>query len=35
MRKYNVQNFVRYKLDVEDAIKRVRKPEDGDYTCFN
>ena len=32
MRKFNIQNYVRYKNDVEAAIKRVRKPEDGDYT---
>ena len=32
MRKFNIQNYVRYKNDVEAAIKKVRKPEDGDYT---
>ena len=32
MRKYNVQNYIRYKKDVEQALKRVRKPKDGDYT---
>ena len=31
MRKFNIQNYVRYKNDVEAAIKNVRKPEDGDY----
>ena len=32
MRKYNISNYVRYKKEVEDALKRVRKPIDGDYT---
>ena len=32
MRKYNIQNYIRYKKDVEQALKRVKKPEDGDYT---
>ena len=30
MRKYNISNYVRYKKEVEDAVKRVRKPIDGD-----
>ena len=34
MRKFNIQNYVRYKNDVEAAIKNVRKPEDGDYTML-
>ena len=32
MRKYNIQNYIRYKNEVEAALKRVRKPIDGDYT---
>lgn len=32
MRKFNIQNYIRYKEDVEKAIKTVKKPEDGDYT---
>jgi len=32
MRKYNIQNYIRYKKDVEQALKRVKKPENGDYT---
>lgn len=32
MRKFNIQNYVRYKNDVEATIKNVRKPEDGNYT---
>ena len=34
MRKFNIQNYVRYKNDVEAAIKNVRKPENGDYTML-
>lgn len=32
MRKYNIQNYIRYKNDVEQQLKRVRKPVNGDYT---
>ena len=32
MRKFNIQNYVRYKDDVERTIKAVKKPVDGDYT---
>jgi|TARA_R100001530_G_scaffold91599_1_gene63661 RNA polymerase sigma factor (sigma-70 family) len=32
MRKYNIANYVRYKKEVEEAVKRVRKPINGDYT---
>ena len=32
MRKYNIQNYIRYKNDVEQQLKRVSKPVDGDYT---
>ena len=32
MRKYNIQNYIRYKNDVEKQLERVRKPIDGDYT---
>jgi len=33
MRKYNVQNYIRYKKDIEKILKKVRKPIDGDY-CY-
>jgi len=32
MRKYNIQNYIRYKKEIEEALKTVRKPVDGDYT---
>jgi DNA-directed RNA polymerase specialized sigma subunit len=32
MRKYNIANYVRYKKEVEAALKRVNKPINGDYT---
>jgi RNA polymerase sigma factor (sigma-70 family) len=32
MRKYNIQNYIRYKNDVEKQLQRVKKPVDGDYT---
>jgi RNA polymerase sigma factor (sigma-70 family) len=32
MRKYNIANYVRYKKEVEAALKRVNKPIKGDYT---
>ena len=32
MRNYNISNYVRYKKEVEAAVKRVRKPIEGDYT---
>jgi DNA-directed RNA polymerase specialized sigma subunit len=32
MRKYNIANYVRYKKEVEEALKRVKKPINGDYT---
>tara|TARA_R100000781_G_scaffold35732_1_gene25432 strand:- start:3 stop:767 length:765 start_codon:yes stop_codon:yes gene_type:complete len=32
MKKYNIANYVRYKKDVEEQLKRVRKPINGDYT---
>ena len=32
MRKYNIQNYIRYKKEIEEALKTVRKPIDGDYT---
>jgi RNA polymerase sigma factor (sigma-70 family) len=32
MRKYNIQNYIRYKNDVEKQLERVRKPINGDYT---
>jgi DNA-directed RNA polymerase specialized sigma subunit len=35
MRKYNITNYVRHKEEVKAAIKRVRKPIEGDYTHLN
>ena len=32
MKKYNVQNYVRYKKDIEENIKRIPKKEWVDYT---
>lgn len=32
MRKYNIQNYIKYKNDVEAQLNRVKKPVDGDYT---
>ena len=32
MRKYNIANYVRYKTEIKEALERVRKPIDGDYT---
>ena len=32
MKKYNVQNYVRYKLDIEECIKRIPKKDWVDYT---
>ena len=32
MKKYNVQNYVRYKQDIENCIKRIPKKEWVDYT---
>ena len=32
MKKYNVQNYVRYKLDLETCIKKVGKKKWVDYT---
>ena len=32
MRKYNIENYIRYKKDVEALLKKVNKPIDGDYT---
>lgn len=32
MRKYNIQNYIKYKNDVEAQLSRVNKPVDGDYT---
>ena len=32
MRKYNIQNYIKYKNDVEAQLNRVNKPVDGDYT---
>jgi len=32
VKKYNVQNYVRYKKDIEDSIKRIPKKEWVDYT---
>ena len=35
MRKYNIANYVRYKKEVEQALKRVNKPINGDYTSLS
>ena len=32
MKKYNIQNYVRYKKDIEKCIKRIPKKEWVDYT---
>jgi len=32
MRKYNIQNYIRYKNDVEKQLEKIKKPIDGDYT---
>jgi DNA-directed RNA polymerase specialized sigma subunit len=32
MKKYNIKNYIRYKKEVEEAIEKVRKPINGDYT---
>ena len=32
MRNYNIENYIRYKKDVEALLKKVNKPVDGDYT---
>ena len=32
MRKFNIQNYVRYKEDVEKTIKTVKKRINGNYT---
>ena len=32
MKKYNVQNYIRYKQDLEASIKRIGKKEWKDYT---
>ena len=32
MKKYNIQNYVRYKKDIENCIKRISKKEWVDYT---
>ena len=35
MKKYNIQNYIRYKKDVEQAIFNLPKIENGDYTVYN
>ena len=32
MKKYNVQNYIRYKQDLEKSIKRIPKKEWSEYT---
>ena len=32
MKKYNVQNYIRYKRDLEQAVKRIGKKEWDEYT---
>ena len=35
MKKYNIENYIRWKNDVEASIKRLPKIEDGNYTIWN
>ena len=35
MKSYNIDNYVRWKNDMEKAIKRLPKIKDGDYTIWN
>ena len=35
MKSYNIDNYVRWKNDMEKAIKRLPKIKDGDYTVWN
>ena len=35
MKSYNIENYIRWKNDVEQAIKRLPKVKDGDYTIWN
>ena len=35
MKSYNIDNYVRWKKDMEKAIKRLPKIKDGDYTVWN
>ena len=35
MKSYNIENYIRWKNDVEQAIKRLPKIKDGDYTIWN
>ena len=35
MKKYNIQNYIRWKNDVEELISRLPKIIDGDYTVWN
>ena len=35
MKKYNIQNYIRWKNDVEYNIKRLPVVENGDYTIYN
>ena len=32
MKKYNIQNYIRYKNDLEQLLKRIKKREYKDYT---
>ena len=34
MKKYNIANYIRYKKEIEEVLKRTRKPENGDYTIL-
>ena len=35
MKKYNIENYIRWKTDIEKSIARLPKVEDGNYTIWN
>ena len=35
MKKYNIENYIRWKTDIEKSIARLPKIKDGDYTVWN
>jgi len=35
MKKYNIDNYVRYKRDIEEQTSRLKEVVDGDYTIYN
>lgn len=34
MKKYNIENYLKYKREVEEAVENIKKPIDGDYTVL-